>query len=101
MVDRRVARVRGVSDASARATGASTIQSGTHATLPQRVYAPPHHVACSARSHLDSTQIAPAALDKISSLHTETIREIEEAVRNHDVVVVGMAQNSSRKPARR
>lgn len=57
--------------------------------------------ARSVRSQLDSAQIAPAALDKITSLHADTIREIEEAVRKHDVVVVGMAQNPHVKKARK
>lgn len=57
--------------------------------------------ARSARSQLDSAHIAPAALDKITALHADTIREIEEAVRKHDVVVVGMAQNPHVKKARK
>ena len=53
------------------------------------------------RPVLDASRIAPAALDKIASMHADTIREIEAAVAAHDVVVVGMAQNPHVKRARR
>jgi monothiol glutaredoxin len=41
----------------------------------------------------DPTRVAAPALAKMTSFHADTIREIEEAVRTHDVVVVGMSQN--------
>ena len=47
----------------------------------------------STRPLLDATRIDPAALDKLTSFHAETVREVEQAVRSNDVVVVGMAQN--------
>ena len=45
------------------------------------------------RKHLDPTKIHPAATAKLGERHPETIREIEAAVGQHAVVVVGMAQN--------
>ena len=45
------------------------------------------------RSLLDSTHIEPSALEKMSAFHAETVREVEDAVRSHPLVVVGMAQN--------
>ena len=41
----------------------------------------------------DQSRIAGAVLDKMTSFHSDTIREIEEAIAAHDVVVVGMSQN--------
>lgn len=37
----------------------------------------------------------------MTSFHSETLREIEDALRAHDVVVVGMAQNPHVKNVRR
>lgn len=53
------------------------------------------------RATLDPTTIAPAALSKMSAFHAETLREVEEAVAAHDVVVVGMAQNPHVRNVRR
>src|ERR1700689_4968944 len=45
------------------------------------------------RPLLAERSIAPAALALIEGRHAEVVREVEEAVRKHPVVVVGMAQN--------
>jgi len=45
------------------------------------------------RKLFDANKIHSAAGKKMSSLHPETIREIEEAIKDNTVVVVGMAQN--------
>lgn len=45
------------------------------------------------RNILDPSRIQPAALEKMNSRHAETIREVEKAIAEHAVVVVGMAQN--------
>jgi monothiol glutaredoxin len=50
---------------------------------------------------LDSTAIAEPALEKMRGFHSNVISEIESAIRNHDVVVVGMAQNPHVKKVRK
>src|SRR5258708_3384986 len=45
------------------------------------------------RPRLEDRAIAPAALSAMERLHAGVVREVEDAVRRHDVVVVGMAQN--------
>lgn len=55
----------------------------------------------SARNILDPSRIHPAAADKMSGGHAETIREIEKAIETHAVVVVGMAQNPHVKNVRK
>lgn len=45
------------------------------------------------RPLLDPKSLSPAAREKIEGNHPETIAEIEAALRENDVVVVGMAQN--------
>lgn len=45
------------------------------------------------RTILDPSRIHPAAAEKMSSRHAETIREVEKAIADNAVVVVGMAQN--------
>lgn len=45
------------------------------------------------RPLLDPAAVDAAALDKMTAFHSETVREVEEAVKKDDVVVVGMAQN--------
>ena len=55
----------------------------------------------SRRPILDSSRIAPAAAAKIARAHADTLREVEEAVANHAVVVVGMAQNPHVRNVRR
>lgn len=52
------------------------------------------------RRQLDPNNIHPGAAKKMSALHPETIKEIEEAIANNAVVVVGMAQNPHVKNVR-
>jgi glutaredoxin-related protein len=53
------------------------------------------------RKILDPSNIHPAALEKMNEKYTETIREIEQAIANNAVVVVGMAQNPHVKHVRK
>ena len=53
------------------------------------------------RTILDSSRIHPAAAEKMSSRHAETIREVEKAIAENAVVVVGMAQNPHVKRVRK
>lgn len=53
------------------------------------------------RKILDPSKIAPAALAKMHEKHADTIAEVEQAIANNDVVVVGMAQNSHVKNVRK
>lgn len=53
------------------------------------------------RKVLESSRVQPAALERMSALHPETVREVEQAVRDHAVVVVGMAQNPYVKAVRK
>ena len=50
---------------------------------------------------LDSSRIAPAAAAKMGSAHSDTLKEIEDAIAKHPVVIVGMAQNPHVKNVRR
>jgi glutaredoxin-related protein len=43
----------------------------------------------------------PAANEKVQSFHADVIREVQEAVRQNDVVVIGMAQNPHVKSVRK
>lgn len=45
------------------------------------------------RTILDPSHVAPPAAKKMSLRHLETIREVERAIAEHPVVVLGMAQN--------
>jgi monothiol glutaredoxin len=45
------------------------------------------------RKILDPANIHPAAAAKMGDRHADTIRDIEKAIAEHAVVVVGMAQN--------
>jgi monothiol glutaredoxin len=54
-----------------------------------------------ARPLHDPSRIATGVLDKMTSFHADTIREIEDAIKGHDVVVVGMAQNPHVKNVRK
>jgi monothiol glutaredoxin len=49
----------------------------------------------------DSSRITGAVLDKMTAFHSDTIREIEDAIAAHDVVVVGMSQNPHVKNVRK
>lgn len=53
------------------------------------------------RKQLDPKHIHPAAAEKINARHAETIREVEQAIAEHAVVVVGMAQNPHVKNVRK
>jgi glutaredoxin-related protein len=55
----------------------------------------------SRRPILDPSRIDPAAAAKMGSAHPETIDEIEAAIADHPVVVVGMAQNPHVRNVRR
>lgn len=54
-----------------------------------------------ARNILEARQIAPAALQTLTTFHSSVIAEIERALQSNDVVVVGMAQNPHVKRARK
>lgn len=46
-------------------------------------------------------RVLPAAAEKMSQRHAETIEEVERAIEKHPVVVVGMAQNPHVRRARK
>ena len=54
-----------------------------------------------ARPILDETRIHPAVRDKVANLHQDIVREVQQAVAQHAVVVVGMRQNPNPRRARR
>jgi glutaredoxin-related protein len=45
------------------------------------------------RKILNPANIHPSAAEKMNARNADTIREVEEAIARHPVVVVGMAQN--------
>ena len=49
---------------------------------------------------LESSRIAPAALQKMSAFHADVVQEVERAIGASPVVVVGMAQNPHVKKVR-
>ena len=53
------------------------------------------------RPILDETHIHPAIRDRIAGYQQAIVREVMEAVRDHDVVVVGMGMNPFPKKARK
>jgi len=53
------------------------------------------------REILDMTRIHPAIQAKIADYHADILREVESAIAEHQVVVVGMAQNPFPKKARK
>ncbi len=53
------------------------------------------------RPILEQTRIHPAIHDKIANLHQEILREVQEAIDKHDIVVVGMAINPHPKRAKK
>ncbi len=53
------------------------------------------------RQILDDAQIHPAIRDKIANLHLDIIQEVQGAIGQHTIVVVGMAQNPMPKRARK
>ena len=52
------------------------------------------------RPILDEAQIHPAIRDKVATLHAAVLQEAQAALRQHAVVVLGMAQNPFVKKAR-
>ncbi len=55
----------------------------------------------STRPLLPAHHIHPKALHKVAEFHADTVREVQDAVDRHDVVVVGMAQNPHVKNVRK
>jgi monothiol glutaredoxin len=53
------------------------------------------------RNVLPETRIHPAIRDKIAGYHHEMIEEVEAAIAQHAVVVVGMKQNPHPRHARK
>jgi monothiol glutaredoxin len=54
-----------------------------------------------ARPFVDPSRIAPQAVRQMAAFHAEIIREVERAVAESPIVVVGMAQNPHVKNVRR
>lgn len=53
------------------------------------------------RPVLEADKISPEALTSISGYHQNVVKEVSEAVSNHKVVIVGMAQNPYVKKVRK
>jgi glutaredoxin-related protein len=53
------------------------------------------------RAVLPDSHLHPAIRDHVAELHADIVREVEDAIAAHAVVVVGMAQNPFPKLARR
>lgn len=53
------------------------------------------------RKILDPSKIHAAAAEAMRSFHADTVREVEQAIATHPVVVVGMAQNPHVKNVRK
>jgi len=53
------------------------------------------------RNLLDVARIHPAIRDKVASFNSDIVREVEAAIANHKVVVVGMQQNPFPRKARK
>jgi len=53
------------------------------------------------RHILDAAHIHPAIRDTIAASHVDIVREVQAAVANNDVVVVGMKQNPFPRKARK
>lgn len=50
---------------------------------------------------LEESRIHPAVRDAVAANHRDIVEEVSRAVDEHDIVVVGMAQNPSPKKARK
>jgi monothiol glutaredoxin len=50
---------------------------------------------------LDESQIHPAIRDRISQLNRDLVEEVQAAIGESDVVIVGMAQNPAPRRARK
>ncbi len=53
------------------------------------------------RSILDEAHIHPAIREKVAKLHADIVREVQQAIAENDVVVVGMRHNPHVGRARR
>jgi monothiol glutaredoxin len=53
------------------------------------------------RNVLDESQIHPAIRERVASLHEPVVKEVQAAIRQHKVVVVGMGQNPYPRKARK
>jgi glutaredoxin-related protein len=53
------------------------------------------------RSVLDESRIHPAVRERVASHHAALLQEVQAAIRQHAVVVVGMAQNPYPRKARK
>lgn len=53
------------------------------------------------REILTESKIHPGIRDKIASQHADMVQEVQRAVAEHDVVVVGMSQNPHPRRARK
>ena len=53
------------------------------------------------RSVLDETRIHPAVRERVAQHHQDILAEVQAAVRQHAVVVVGMRQNPFPRKARK
>ena len=54
-----------------------------------------------ARQILDATKIHPKALNIIETNHADIVAEVQEAISDNALVIVGMAQNPAPKRARK
>ena len=53
------------------------------------------------RPVLDEAQIHPAIRERVAALHSSTVQEVQAALKQHALVVVGMAQNPHPRRARK
>jgi glutaredoxin-related protein len=53
------------------------------------------------RSVLDESRIHPAVRERVATHHAELVQEVQAAIQQHAVVVVGMAQNPYPRKARK
>ena len=53
------------------------------------------------RSVLDESRIHPAVRERVASHHAALVQEVQATIQQHDVVVVGMAQNPYPRKARK
>ena len=53
------------------------------------------------RPTLDERHIHPGIRERIAEHHADIIDEVKEAIANHDLVIVGMAQNPHPRRARK
>lgn len=53
------------------------------------------------RASLPESRVHPGIADRIATYHRDIVEEVESAIAQHDVVVVGMKQNPHPRKARR